>query len=221
MNDWLRVNFLGRFLNLDFALKKVLNSKKHPLTNSEVTSRILNHWYQTNIVTDYRPAGKGWSKFSFTELVWINLVIKLRAFGLGLDKINVAKAYLAKYAENDPFSAFPLLDFYILYARAFKEPINIWVFQEGALVIGRPSELGALYKQEGFARSFISLNLNDLLKELLKQVQADYLRQPMSEIIEQLAKALADPSITTEQVQWQDQSLKVNVQFLPKGPGSF
>ena len=112
--DWFQVNFLGCFLNLNLEFKTKLNHKQYSLSEPSVTPRVLHHWYQTGVITDRRAKGKGWSKFSFTELVWIKLIIRLREFGLSLDKIKIGKEDLSKYAAEDAGSTFPLLDFYLL-----------------------------------------------------------------------------------------------------------
>jgi hypothetical protein len=134
--DWFQVNFLGCFLNLNLEFKTKLNHKQYSLSEPSVTPRVLHHWHQTGVITDRRAKGKGWSKFSFTELVWIKLIIRLREFGLSLDKIKIGKEDLSKYAAEDAGSTFPLLDFYLLYVRSYKHPVNLRVFEDGHLRIG-------------------------------------------------------------------------------------
>ena len=158
--DWFQVNFLGCFLNLDLAVKKELNQRQYSLSEPSVTPRVLHHWYQTGIISDRRTDGKGWSKFSFIELVWIKLIIRLREFGLSHDKIKVAKEDVSKYAVEDAGSTFPLLDFYLLYVRSFKHPVNLRVFEDGHLRIGRETELFAQNNYDQKAKDFIHINFN-------------------------------------------------------------
>ena len=212
--DWFQVNFLGGFLNLDLALKKKLNHKQYTLSEPSVTPRVLHHWHQTGVITDRRVRGKGWSKFSFTELVWIKLIIRLREFGLSLDKIKIAKEDLSKYAVEDTYSMFPLLDFYLLYARSFKHSVDLRIFEDGHLLIGRETELQNSRPHQPNRKDFITLSLNEVIKEMIRKVSARYLLDPREEVQAQLRVTLSSDSLQTKTISFEGRSEKVNLTFL-------
>ncbi len=209
--DWFQVNFLGCFLNLDLAVKKELNYRQYSLSEPSVTPRVLNHWYQTSIISDRRTDGKGWSKFSFTELVWIKLIVRLRKFGLSLDKIKIVKEDLSKYAVEDAYSMFPLLDFYLLYARSFKCSVNLRIFEDGHLLLGREAELKHAQPN---GKDFITLSLNVVIKEVIRKVSATNLLDPRVEVQAQLQAALSSDSFHTKAISFEGHTQKVNPTFL-------
>ena len=212
--DWFQVNFLGCFLNLNLEFKTKLNHKQYSLSEPSVTPRVLHHWHQTGVITDRRAEGKGWSKFSFTELVWIKLIIRLREFGLSLDKIKIGKEDLSKYAAEDAGSTFPLLDFYLLYVRSYKHPVNLRVFEDGHLRIGRETELFAQNNYDQKAKDFIHINFNALVKTVLQNEGATYLLDPRAEVQQQLQRALASNTIQTKRIVFEGHDEVINRAFL-------
>ena len=212
--DWFQVNFFGCFLNLDFAFKKELNRRQYSINEPSVTPRVLHHWYQVGIISDTRTNGKGWSKFSFTELVWIKLIIRLREFGLSLDKIKKVKEDLIKYAVEDTYSMFPLLDFYLLYARSYKHSVDLRIFENGHLLLGREVELKNAYSHQKYAKDFITLSLNEVIKEVIRKVSARYLLDPREEVQVQLQAALSSDSLQAKVISFEGRTQKVNSAFL-------
>ena len=212
--DWFQVNFLGCFLNLNLEFKTKLNHKQYSLSEPSVTPRVLHHWYQTGVITDRRAKGKGWSKFSFTELVWIKLIIRLREFGLSLDKIKIAKGDVSKYAAEDAGSMFPLLDFYLLYARSYKHSVNLRIFEDGHLLLGREAELqnAQLYQFNG--KDFLTLSLNQVVKEVIRKVSATHLLDPREEVQAQLQAAFSSDALQTKTISFEGRTQKVNPTFL-------
>jgi len=212
--DWFQVNFLGCFLNLDLAVKKKVNDMQYSLSEPSVTSRVLHHWYQTGIISDRRTNGKGWSKFSFTELVWIKLIIRLREFGLSHDKIKVAKEDVSKYAVEDAGSTFPLLDFYLLYARSYKHPVSLRVFADGHLLMGREAELQNAQPYQFNGKDFLALSLNQVVKEVIRKVSATHLLDPREEVQAQLQAAFSSDAFQTKTISFEGRNQRVNPTFL-------
>ena len=212
--DWFQVNFLGCFLNLNLKFKTKLNHKQYSLSEPSVTPRVLHHWYQTGIISDRRTDGKGWSKFSFTELVWIKLIIRLREFGLGLDKIKIAKGDVSKYAAEDAGSMFPLLDFYLLYARSYKHSVNLRIFEDGHLLLGREAELQNAQPHQFNGKNFLTLSLNQVVKEVIRKVSATHLLDPRAEVQQQLQRALASNTIQIKRIVFEGHDRVINKAFL-------
>lgn len=212
--DWFQVNFLGCFLNLDFAIKKELNRRQYSINEPSVTPRVLHHWYQVGIISDRRTNGKGWSKFSFAELVWIKLIIRLREFGLSLDKIKKAKEDLIKYAVEDTYSMFPLLDFYLLYARSYKHSVDLRIFEDGHLLIGREAELKNTHHHQKYAKDFITINLNEVIKEVIRKVSARHLLDPRAKVQAQLQATLSSELLQTKLISFEGRTQKVNPIFI-------
>ena len=212
--DWFQVNFLGCFLNLNLKFKTKLNHKQYSLSEPSVTPRVLHHWHQTGVITDRRANGKGWSKFSFTELVWIKLIIRLREFGLSLDKIKIAKEDVSKYAAEDAGSMFPLLDFYLLYARSYKHSVNLRIFEDGHLLLGREAELQNAQPHQPNGKDFLTLSLNQVVKEVIRKVSATHLLDPRAEVQQQLQRALASNTIQIKRIVFEGHDRVINKAFL-------
>ena len=140
-SDWFDINFLGGFATSSITIKEQLNEQNYKIDDDRLSSRLLNHWYKTGIIDDDRPNGKGWKKFSVSELVWVQIVFKLRKFGLDLNRIKLVKNYLDIYNRLDKNSNCLLLDFYIVIAVHSTIPIKLIVFESGQAEIVRQVDI--------------------------------------------------------------------------------
>ena len=53
-NNWFDENFFGGFLNSKLNIVQELNIQKHTIKEENISSRVLNHWYEMGIITDDR-----------------------------------------------------------------------------------------------------------------------------------------------------------------------
>jgi DNA-binding transcriptional MerR regulator len=206
-NDWFDSNFLDKFVYSDSKIKHQLNKQTQKIGENQISSRVLNHWYEKGIIIDDRPENKGWKKFSFSDAVWVTIVIKLRKFGLNLEQIKLVKEQLDYYNKLDKVSKCSLLDFYLVVAMTSKIPIKLVVFESGQAELVRQIDLDLANTIDSIPEDFISIDINKLVGKMLKKqgVSADYLGYsdiPMSPIVKEIEKSLSAEDI---------QSVTVNV----------
>jgi DNA-binding transcriptional MerR regulator len=195
-SDWFDITFLGNFVHSESENKKRIAEQKLRVNDERLSSRVLNHWYEVGILEDDRPNGKGWKKFSLSELVWIQVIIKLRSFGLDLSRIKKVKNDIDIYNSIDKVSKCSLLDFYIMIAANTNIPVKFIVFESGEAHIVRQIDIDIANTLESIPEDFISIDLNKLLNCLLKKknIKADYLNYsipPKSSIIKQIEKSFS------------------------------
>ena len=135
------VNFFGGFASSPNEIKEKLKLQNHKVDDKRLSSRVLNHWYKSGIIDDNRPNGKGWKKFSISELVWVQIIFKLRKFGLDLNRIKLVKNHIDVYNKLDESSNCLLLDFYIVVAIHSSIPIKLIVFESGQADIVRQVDI--------------------------------------------------------------------------------
>lgn len=220
-SDWFDINFLVGFVHSDASLKKQFNEQTYKVEDERLSSRVLNHWYETGIITDDRPNGKGWKKFSFSEMVWIHIVFKLRSFGLDLKRIKGVKDQIDKYNSLDKTSNCPLLDFYMMVAISSNIPVKLVVFESGEAEIVRQIDLDIANTIECISEDFISIDINKLLDKLLtkKNIKADYLSYndiPKSALIKQIEESISADDIQSVTIRVKDKDYIVDEQFFTK-----
>jgi DNA-binding transcriptional MerR regulator len=178
-NDWFDENFFEGFVGSDSysQIKHYLNKKTHKIDESQISSRVLNHWYEKGIIIDDRPDNKGWKKFSFSDAAWVTIVIKLRKFGLSLDKIKHVKEQLDYFNKIDKVSKCSLLDFYLMIAMNSGIPIKLVVFESGQAEMLRQIDLDLANFWSCIREDFISIDINKIVGKMLNKqgVAADYL----------------------------------------------
>ena len=200
-NDWFDINFLAKFLHSDLKVIEQINQQTYTIGEEKLSSRVLNHWYQAGIITDDRPNNKGWKKFSFSEIVWMQIVIKLRKFGLDLKRIKAVKQQIDIYNTHKSKSKCPLLDFYILVAITSDIPIKFIVFESGQAEIVKQTDIDFANQLEFITEDFITIDINKLLDKIItkKSIKADYFNYNKTEIEKEIFHSLyidEDKSIT-------------------------
>jgi DNA-binding transcriptional MerR regulator len=200
-NDWFDINFFEKFLYSDLKIIAHINQQTYTIGEEKLSSRVLNHWYQEGIIIDDRPNKKGWKKFSFSEIVWMQIVMKLRKFGLDLKRIKTVKQQIDIYNTEKSQSKCPLLDFYILVATTSNIPIKFIVFESGQAEIVKQTDIDLSNQLDFINEDFISIDINRLLNKIItkKRVKADYFNYNKTEIEKEIFNSLyldKDKSIT-------------------------
>lgn len=191
-NDWFDLNFLGGFLHSDLNIIKEFNEQKFTIGEENISSRVLNHWYEMGIISDDRENKKNWKKFSVSELVWIRIVLKLRYFGLDLKRIKQVKEQIHFFSKEKTISKCPLLDFYILVAMSSTIPIKFIVFESGKAEIVRQRDIDTANQLQLICEDFISIDLNKLLDKMFTKnsIRADYFNYSKKDIEQEIFNSL-------------------------------
>ena len=220
-SDWFDINFLGGFLHSDLEIINQFNQQTYTVGEEKLSSRVLNHWYQYGIITDDRPNNKGWKKFSFSELIWIQIVLKLRNFGLDLKRIKKVKEQINFYNIKDSKSKCPLLDFYMIVALSSNIPIKFIVFESGEAEIVRQSDIDVANELNLIKEDFISIDINKLLDKALtkKKVKADYfnsIKTSENPLFTQLEESLSKDNIQSVTIKTNDKDYLIDEVFFAK-----
>tara|TARA_B100001741_G_scaffold892_1_gene752 strand:- start:1926 stop:2750 length:825 start_codon:yes stop_codon:yes gene_type:complete len=195
--DWFDEHFTCNFLYSDLKVKEGLNERRNTLAKDEVTSRILTHWQSEGLISDDRPEGKGWRKYSISEQIWIKCIIKLRGFGMDLKKIKRVKEYLEIYYSDKNPSKYPELDFYIVLAFTSEEPVKLIVFQTGEAILALQRHIDIALQYKMIEDDFISIDLNRIVNEGFKNknIKTDYVDYSKSNIEKEVTKNIFEKGI--------------------------
>lgn len=201
-NDFLffEINF-GK--GISFSQK--INEKRVRLLESEVTSRTLNYWEEKNLLPVLRDNNKGWRKYSIIDLVWINIIVELRKFGLQLDQIKKIKDDIFTQEDNNTnnFIA-PELNLYV--ASCFlNKPSYLIVFANGNASLGTFQEINFSI-QLGFVKNHISISLNDIVSKIIPSKEGK-LKPDFSSLFE-LKKEEIDLLFELRFKEWDEITLK-------------
>jgi DNA-binding transcriptional MerR regulator len=189
---WFDHNFIGKFLFEDSEIKVSLNEKRFRLNKENISSRVITHWQELGLISDYRIEGKGWRKFSMTEMVWLHIVIRLRKFGMELSKIKRVKEDLDIYNSEDNQSRCPLLDFYIANSMVLSQPVCLLVFESGEAILARQYEIDISKQYGGINEDYISIDINKITRNWVKnkKEKTDYLDYSLTTIEKEVKRSL-------------------------------
>ena len=141
--------------------KENWNERIHTIDDDRISPRVLNHWIKNDLIEDERPEGKGWHRFSSSDMFWIKTLIKLRQFGVPIETLKLVKKELEVGADS--LSKRPLLEYYIAYTFFEKKPARILVFSNGEALIASQEEIDTALQFGTIKDDFIpipSLNHN-------------------------------------------------------------
>lgn len=151
----------------DNKISQVLNSKDRNVKLSTVTYRQLNSWEEQGLLIGERE-GREWRRFSIMDALWLKIILELREFGLGLDKIKIAKESLS-YMSKECKVAMPFLEFYTAFAIGSKMPVLLLVFKDGITVPANFTQYKVASEYIG-VENHLQINLNKLLQNLFPSV---------------------------------------------------
>ena len=217
-SDWFDVNFFGGFASSPNEIKEKLKLQNHKVDDKRLSSRVLNHWYKSGIIDDNRPNGKGWKKFSISELVWVQIIFKLRKFGLDLNRIKLVKNHIDVYNKLDESSNCLLLDFYIVVAIHSSIPIKLIVFESGQADIVRQVDIDIANHMQMIPEDFIIIDLNKMLNNFFtkKDIRTDYFGplDSKSPLIKQIESSISKDNIQSVTVRVKDKNYLIDEKYL-------
>jgi len=196
---WFSENFKEFFkgVNVDGGNESFLNRRYFSLKETKISARTLNSWYKNNILNDDRIGGKGWSKFSFSELLWIGIVKELRNFGFSLKKIKIVKVYLESLNTEKYDSKFVLIDFYFYAGVKFGTPMKLIVFSEGKTILSRQTAIDSAIQSQIISGNYISIDFAALISQLISIVPntTDYTNDSRTNFENEIKQAIENDGI--------------------------
>jgi len=197
--DWFDYQFICGFLNDNHKVKEFLNEPQYTIGDEAISSRVLKHWHDLGILEDNRPKGKGWRKFSFSEVVWISIVSKLRNFGVVFKNIKKVKKYLDTFNSTKNKSKCPLLDFYIAHCVSSTTPIKMLVFDTGEALIGRQGAIDSAIQDDYIKDDYISIDITKLINKRFKgkKIQTDYMDYALTNIEKEVKQGIYYEDVKT------------------------
>lgn len=159
--------FMANYLYSDKLsnVRENIRKKTQAIDSEHISSRIINHWESEGLISDFRPSGKGWRKYSLIDRVWLEVIAELRKFGFPLERIRIVKQKLEGKSETEDISSMPFLETYFVLAYFFKEPCYLLVFPNGEALLALTSEY-EISEDIGMIGNHIRINLNKLLQNL-------------------------------------------------------
>ncbi len=143
------------------SVRRSLQEKYYKVSNSTVTSRVLSHWDDLNLL----PQGikkDGWREFTLVELVWLEAIQRMRDFGLPLDKIKQTKDEVLDWDKQN--KRYPIFEYYISRALGSEEDPYI-VITKDAAGIGSSKEI-EFSKLSNGSHNMLLISLKSILENL-------------------------------------------------------
>ncbi|MSR78668.1 MAG: MerR family transcriptional regulator [Candidatus Taylorbacteria bacterium] len=163
----------------------------HTVGDTDIAYRVINHWAQKNLLPEGCRSQNGtWRKFTTIELVWLNVIVRLRDLGLSLEKIaSITKQIMKWEAESQ---SYPIFEYCFALALASNsDPYVIYLFdgkadiatsreiESAKTIIGSRDMLlisiKSILSQMGYSplapSPLLSLNRNE--KKLLNEIRSD------------------------------------------------
>lgn len=216
-DDWFDYHFLAEFLPQGGEFREILNKKRYKLSDERLSSRVLNHWHEIGVLDDDRPDGKGWRKFSISEMMWISIIKTLRSFGMDMKSVKRVGEYLKSYNLDKISSKYCILDFYIAYGQMFKEPVKLIVLRDGQSVLCTQNSLETFQESGHLDFAFISIDINSMVAKGTHKINlTEYTKPPLSPIVQELEKTLSEKDLESVTIKVGGNNYLMDKEYLKK-----
>lgn len=135
--------------------RKFLRNKKYTSADLNIPYRVISHWSLNNLfIVDYEDENNElkWKRFSFTDIIWIEIIKELRKYGLSLEKI----LYLKKFIIDQPVKEPHYFEYQVFLTMA-RTPVSLLVYEDGYGIF--------ISIEEDFSNQYIKGYLNHHLKK--------------------------------------------------------
>lgn len=129
-----------------------LRNKKLTSSDLKIPYRVINHWSTQGLFIDDNSEDSKWRRFSFTDIIWIEIIKELRKYGFSLDKIIKLKKYIIDPPIVDPHG----FEYQVFLAMA-RTPVSLLIYDDGFGVF--------IAREDDFSNRFIKGYLNYQLKK--------------------------------------------------------
>lgn len=97
------------------ALRERFRERKYTIAQVGLSYRLMNYWDEQGILPGPpRESAGGWRKFTFIELVWLRVALRLRDFGVSMQSIAEVKACIMEW--NKKTEVYSLFEYYFYKA---------------------------------------------------------------------------------------------------------
>src|SRR3989344_1176718 len=120
-------------------LRMAVREKKYTTGHTAVTYRVLGHWAQNGLIPDEISNGGGWHKFSIVERAWVEVIKKLREFGLSLEKIAQVRESIMWW--NDNLQSYPDFEYFLMKALSSDVDTYILALSNGKADVGTMGDI--------------------------------------------------------------------------------
>ncbi|MDC0449060.1 hypothetical protein OAL67_00430 [bacterium] len=161
------INLLIAKDRIDFD--NIINTKRFTVRDSSLTYRQANSMAEDNMLPDEKDRGKGWRKFSFKELVYIELVLELKKFGIKHAQLkSVWDSFFKKYKdikEDEPAYCEIISDDVIAYVMGHID-ILLTITADGEVDFLHPVFFTMMYTKD---KPFIFVSMSDIVNRIFKR----------------------------------------------------
>lgn len=142
-----------------------LNEQKHPVKVAETSYRAINVWSEYGLLEDMRDKSSEWRRFSVRNLLWIELIVKLRMFGIPLEKIKKAKDTL--FFTQLGHKPYPLFEFYIALVLMGND-VKLIMYPCGEAHLLTEKQLKT-QDELFYSGSYLTINFNEIVQKVFKR----------------------------------------------------
>lgn len=122
-------------------VRELMNDRRFTVGETDVAYRVINHWDQSGLLPDGVRGDGSWRKFTLPEMVWLKAVVRMRDFGLPLEKI--AQARKGAMSWNKQRERYPCFEYYLAKAWLSDADTYILVMSDGEAEVATVAQIEA------------------------------------------------------------------------------
>lgn len=176
MTDYiLQIKTYSDLSEFDKYLKSIAEDRCFRVSDTKLTYRQINSLESSGLLPASREDTKGWRDFSYRDMVFLKIIVECRKFGLeNTQLVNLKNLFYKTKIKNinkKIKSSLTVGDYCFYLAIANKQQIKIGISATGDVVFAERSEPKFTRVESKSVNSYLSINFNHIVNELLENVQ--------------------------------------------------
>lgn len=141
-------------------ISSFLNEKRNTLKDTDQSYRIINHWSTLGLLEDHREKVGQWRKLSILDILWIQVLAKMRKFGFPLEKMRTMQRSLFRSPAKGVRCAF--FEFALAQIIVYQEEQYLVVLEDGkaAAISGEMLDVNHRFSN---IEHYICINLSSIV----------------------------------------------------------
>lgn len=140
-----------------------MRTRRYTVGDTDVPYRVANHWEDKNILPDGFKSDGGWRKFTIVEIAWLQAVLRMREYGLSLQKVARVKKVVMEWHAKD--KTYPLFEYFFVKACVSKTDPYIAILNDGRATVASSAQI-ELHKLLCGTTDLLLISLKSIAREM-------------------------------------------------------
>jgi len=145
-------------------------SQRFSIKDSNITYRTLNHYQEQGVLSNTKDTKLSWRKLSAFELIWIEIIIRLREIGVSLKNVKALKEFLFSKSRYGTIDKAEFINYSfeqeVALSLVNKYDLYLVIFSDFTCTFHDSNTISQWYQKEYKNEVHINIPLKPIIKQI-------------------------------------------------------